>query len=34
MGITVEELAQKDYYFHPAWSPVYDVTNQLGLMKD
>lgn len=34
MGLTVEELAQKDYYFHPAWSPVYDVTNQLGLMKD
>lgn len=34
MGLTVEELAQKDYFFHPAWSPVYDVTNQLGLMKD
>ncbi|MCA9764795.1 MAG: FAD-dependent oxidoreductase [Carnobacterium sp.] len=34
MGLTVSELAQKDYFFHPAWSTVYDITNQLGLMKD
>ncbi|WP_034551986.1 FAD-dependent oxidoreductase [Carnobacterium funditum] len=34
MGITLNELAQKDYFFHPSWSTVYDITNQLGLMKD
>ncbi|WP_414839117.1 FAD-dependent oxidoreductase [Carnobacterium sp. TMP28] len=34
MGMTVTELAQKDYFFHPAWSTVYDITNQLGLVKD
>lgn len=33
MGITITELAQKDYFFHSAWSPVYDITNHLGLMK-
>ena len=34
MGMTVTELAQKDYFFHASWSTVYDITNQLGLMKD
>ncbi|MGB6178531.1 MAG: oxidoreductase, partial [Carnobacterium sp.] len=34
MGMTVTELAQKDYFFHASWSAVYDITNQLGLMKD
>jgi NADPH-dependent 2,4-dienoyl-CoA reductase/sulfur reductase-like enzyme len=34
MGMTVTELAQKDYFFHPIWSAVYDITNKLGLMKD
>ncbi|WP_268761827.1 FAD-dependent oxidoreductase [Carnobacterium iners] len=34
MGMTVTELAQKDYFFHPVWSTVYDITNKLGLMKD
>ena len=34
MGMTVTDLAQKDYFFHPSWSTVYDITNQLGLMKD
>lgn len=33
-GMTVTDLAQKDYFFHPSWSTVYDITNQLGLMKD
>ena len=34
MGLTVTELANKDYFFHPAWTNIYDITNQLGLMKD
>jgi NADPH-dependent 2,4-dienoyl-CoA reductase/sulfur reductase-like enzyme len=34
MGMTVTDLAQKDYFFHPVWSTVYDITNQLGLTKD
>lgn len=34
MEMTVTDLAQKDYFSHPAWSTVYDITNQLGLKKD
>ena len=34
MGLTVTELAHKDYFFHPAWTNIYDITNQLGLMKE
>ena len=34
MGMTVKDLAQKDYFFHPSWSTVYDITNRLGLKKD
>ncbi|MGO2265493.1 FAD-dependent oxidoreductase [Vagococcus salmoninarum] len=34
MGITLEQLRQKDYFFHPSLTPVYDLTNQLGYLKD
>ncbi|MGX7244885.1 FAD-dependent oxidoreductase [Enterococcus quebecensis] len=31
MGQTLEELYQKDYLYHPYFSNVIDITNQLGL---
>lgn len=34
LGITIEQLRQKDYFFHPSLTPVYDLTNQLGYLKD
>lgn len=34
MKITVDELAQKDYFFQPVWSSIYEITNQLGVMKE
>lgn len=34
LGVTIEELVQKDYYYHPAWNDFYDITNQLGQTKE
>lgn len=33
-GVTVSDLAQKDYFFHPAWSAYLELTNQLGFVKE
>ncbi|MGM0123199.1 hypothetical protein IGI37_000565 [Enterococcus sp. AZ194] len=31
---TLEELAQKDYFFQPRYTPVFDILNHLGLGSD
>lgn len=30
VGLTLPELRQKDYFFHPAFTPLLDITNAIG----